>query len=420
LIGLEFANQAKAPTMSMAYPQQQSNNKTTLILITLGVVLASIVELIAVGAAYIFIISSIFANQFNKLDQAQAAAREQARQVANRPSPPPNWNPPSSSRPSNSRSSPPEGPGTPYSHINMVGPNDRVYILWRTSWWPGTVVERKGDEVRVHYDNHSNASDEDVGIDRLRRMPRTDPKYHNGDQFASSRSSRPRPSMSPPSTSPPASGGPTTFSNSPPPPAGAPPSPANLNPRELSAPFNSRHQPQDTTVREWRNRNGDVIFRGQLYANFGPAVRLVQRSGFSLHSIPVDVSLLSDEDQAYVKRFPEVSPDRPDPAEDARAQQMQQMREEAEKRMQEMRDRARQRAGGSTTPSPPATPPTANITGMRTWSDSTGRFTLVAELIAVQDGNVRLQRPDGKIVTMPIDKLSPGDRDAVRAKYPGQ
>lgn len=411
--------------MSMAYPQhqQQANNKTIVILITLGVILASIVELVVVAGAYIYIIGSIFANQFNKLDQlqkAEAAARENTRQVASRPNGMPSWNTPSSSRTPSFKPTPSDGPGTSYTNIAMVGVNDRVYIQWGSSWWPGTVIERRGTVARIHYDNHANSWDEDVGLERLRKMPLSDPNYRDRSQVASGSPSVSRPRTNLPSGSPPTtSGGPTTFSSSP---SGAS-NTADLNPRNLSAPYNSRHQPQDTLVRDWRNRSGDVVFRGQLYANFGPAVRLVLRDGFTLRSIPVDASLLSDEDQAYVKRFPEVSPDRPDPGDDERTKQMQQQREEMEKRMQELRDRARQRAGNSSLPPGipvPSAPTLPDIKGMRKWSDSSGKFTLDAELIGVESGNVKLQRPDGKIVTMPIDKLSADDRDAVRAKYPGQ
>lgn len=68
-------------------------------------------------------------------------------------------------------------------------------------------------------------------------------------------------------------------------------------------------------------------------------------------------------------------------------------------------------------PSPPAPLPEAPAE-MRMWTDSTGRFKLEAKLIAVENGNVKLERPDGKIVTMPLDKLSPADQVVVRAKFP--
>lgn len=69
------------------------------------------------------------------------------------------------------------------------------------------------------------------------------------------------------------------------------------------------------------------------------------------------------------------------------------------------------------TPSPPPLPE-APPAEMRTWTDSTGKFKLDAKLIAVENGNVKLERPDGKIVTMPLDKLSPADQVIVRAKFP--
>ncbi len=46
----------------------------------------------------------------------------------------------------------------------------------------------------------------------------------------------------------------------------------------------------------------------------------------------------------------------------------------------------------------------------RTWTDSAGRFSVEAELLAVRDGNVQLRRPDGSMVTVPVAKLSELDQ----------
>ena len=43
-----------------------------------------------------------------------------------------------------------------------------VQILWGNSWYPGSVVARKGDRFLVHYDGWSSAFDELVGPERVR------------------------------------------------------------------------------------------------------------------------------------------------------------------------------------------------------------------------------------------------------------
>jgi hypothetical protein len=47
--------------------------------------------------------------------------------------------------------------------------------------------------------------------------------------------------------------------------------------------------------------------------------------------------------------------------------------------------------------------------GVRRWTDSTGRFTVEAELVEVADGQVKLRTVQGKLVTVPVAKL---DADA--------
>ena len=56
----------------------------------------------------------------------------------------------------------------------------------------------------------------------------------------------------------------------------------------------------------------------------------------------------------------------------------------------------------------------------RTWTDSTGAFTVEAELIAIDGQNVRLKRTDGRVLAVPIERLSPEDRRylAAQAKKP--
>jgi thiol-disulfide isomerase/thioredoxin len=54
----------------------------------------------------------------------------------------------------------------------------------------------------------------------------------------------------------------------------------------------------------------------------------------------------------------------------------------------------------------------------RTWSDKTGKFSITAELVAVQQGNVVLRQADGQQLTVPIQKLSGADRAFVEGMAP--
>lgn len=360
-----------------------------LVLITLGVCALSFLELFAVIGGYVLFTGGLMMSRIaavQRLEQQRIAQQPTAFRQSTRSS----SNVPASS-----------GPGTPYSSIGQVSVNDRVHILWGGSWYPGTVLQRQRDQVKIHYDNHTDSWDEFVGVDRLRRMERTDTRYRTTSPAKASIPAPPQPITSQPTPStPPAV------------------SPMDLNPRGLSAPYNSSQTPQDFATRDWKNHRGEVVFRGQLFANYGEAVRLVGRSGYSMSSIPVELALLSAEDQTYVRRFPVVSPDRPSPADAARA--------EFEKRRQEAMEEANKRSQALLPPSPsPTTTPTPSpspvvdpLKGMRTWTDSTGRFKMDGELIGVVNGDVQLKRPDGKISIMPLDKLSPADRELVLAKYP--
>ena len=46
----------------------------------------------------------------------------------------------------------------------------------------------------------------------------------------------------------------------------------------------------------------------------------------------------------------------------------------------------------------------------RTWTDTSGKFSIEAELVQVEEGKVQLRKPDGSLVTVPLAKLSDGDR----------
>lgn len=58
---------------------------------------------------------------------------------------------------------------------------------------------------------------------------------------------------------------------------------------------------------------------------------------------------------------------------------------------------------------------TASQTRAREWTDSTGRYTVEAELVEVTDDKVLLKKTDGRIVSVPLARLSAADRDYVNS-----
>ncbi len=53
---------------------------------------------------------------------------------------------------------------------------------------------------------------------------------------------------------------------------------------------------------------------------------------------------------------------------------------------------------------------TGSAAWARKWSDNTGKFSVEAEFVAVEDGKVRLKKANDKIITVPIARLSGADR----------
>jgi hypothetical protein len=47
---------------------------------------------------------------------------------------------------------------------------------------------------------------------------------------------------------------------------------------------------------------------------------------------------------------------------------------------------------------------------LRTWTDTTGKFSVEAEFAALDGNNVKLKRKDGSVLSVPLDKLSNQDR----------
>jgi hypothetical protein len=54
----------------------------------------------------------------------------------------------------------------------------------------------------------------------------------------------------------------------------------------------------------------------------------------------------------------------------------------------------------------------------RTWTDRTGKFKIMAELVEFKDGAVRLKKGDGKVLTLPVEKLSDADQAYLREHAP--
>jgi hypothetical protein len=48
----------------------------------------------------------------------------------------------------------------------------------------------------------------------------------------------------------------------------------------------------------------------------------------------------------------------------------------------------------------------------RTWSDNTGQYKIEGEFVQLAAGHVDLRRDDGKLVRIPLEKLSPADQEA--------
>jgi mono/diheme cytochrome c family protein len=54
--------------------------------------------------------------------------------------------------------------------------------------------------------------------------------------------------------------------------------------------------------------------------------------------------------------------------------------------------------------------------GGREWADATGKFKVEAELVAVRSGKVFLERRDGSVISVPLDKLSAADQEFLKSK----
>ena len=55
--------------------------------------------------------------------------------------------------------------------------------------------------------------------------------------------------------------------------------------------------------------------------------------------------------------------------------------------------------------------------GRRTWADATGRFSVKARCRGVKDGEAVLETDDGRVVRIPVEKLSEEDREFLKSKH---
>lgn len=53
-------------------------------------------------------------------------------------------------------------------------------------------------------------------------------------------------------------------------------------------------------------------------------------------------------------------------------------------------------------------------TGLRTWTDSSGRHTVKATFLELRNDNVRLKKENGDVIQVPLNKLSEADREAAK------
>jgi hypothetical protein len=58
----------------------------------------------------------------------------------------------------------------------------------------------------------------------------------------------------------------------------------------------------------------------------------------------------------------------------------------------------------------PAADPLSRSERNRRWIDASGRYAVVGALVSVLDGRAEIRRPDGRSISVPLDRLSPFDR----------
>ena len=55
-----------------------------------------------------------------------------------------------------------------------------------------------------------------------------------------------------------------------------------------------------------------------------------------------------------------------------------------------------------------------NLHAIRTWSDSSGKFSVEAEFVSYTAGKVKIRRKDGTVVELKLDRLSEEDQEWIK------
>lgn len=57
------------------------------------------------------------------------------------------------------------------------------------------------------------------------------------------------------------------------------------------------------------------------------------------------------------------------------------------------------------------------LAGVRTWTDTTGKYKTEAEFVEIKDGQVTLKKSDGRILTLPLSRLCEDDQKLIRSAF---
>lgn len=64
---------------------------------------------------------------------------------------------------------------------------------------------------------------------------------------------------------------------------------------------------------------------------------------------------------------------------------------------------------------PPDKSASAALSVLRVWTDRTGKFQVQAKFLGVEAGKVKLEKPDGPVVSVPVDRPSEADQRFIGA-----
>jgi hypothetical protein len=124
--------------------------------------------------------------------------------------------------------------------------------------------------------------------------------------------------------------------------------------------------------------------------------------GFGPEELPPEIEAARARDEQRMAEFKERS---------------RRAREKARRKIEEVRSQREPPPTAGAAESPTAAPPDRGPSEprLRTWTDASGQYHIEAELVEHSEGNVTLKKPDGQVVTLPLEKLSPADQEYVRS-----